>query len=482
MKRFIYLTINLLILFTTMAANADPNHLKEEKRAFLDLKYGCFIHWNHSAIRGDQISFCRGAIGSDRAKEYDEVLTKQFTAKNFDADKWARLLKDAGFKYVVLVPKHHDGFCMFKTKASKYNSVDYTPFGKDYIKLMSDAARKQGLKVCLYYSITDWKDPNYGGGKGADLSKYNLVMRQHLKELFTNYGEITALWTDGQWDPSWTQEQGRALYKFLKKMQPKCLISNRIGPMPKKAGPIGSIPGSFSDPDDILGDYLTPERVMSVYYTEYPWEACLPLDKQNKWSWMPTMGGKLNGFDNRSKQELIHWLLQASGGGGNFLLGIGPDQHGSISPYHAERLLEVGSYLRLYGDTIYKTQPGPYKPGEWDGVSLFRGKKMYLHVIHWKTVEGDYKILKLPKLPAKVTGFRLVTGGIDYDMKNKSVLVEQTDTHLIVKVNKFAPHNIDTIIELTLDKDAADIKPIDTGKQKRLKDHTPAPGDNGDNV
>lgn len=461
-------TIFTAIFMTAVACSAAKTGFSPQQEAFRDLKYGCFIHWNHSSIWGEQISFCRG--GGEQAAKYD-ALPQEFKAEDFDADKWAQILKDSGFTYVVLVPKHHDGFCMFETKSTDHNVMEKTPFGKDYIKLASTALRKKGIKVCLYYSIMDWKQPSYSSAQGADLTAYKKIMYQQLDELLSKYGPITAMWFDGHWDPSWTQEQGRALYEFVKSKQPDCLFSNRVGPMPKVAGPIGSAAGSFSNENDKLGDYLTPERKMGAFFTDYPWEVCLPLDKDNKWSWMPN-----GGFHNRDKQEIVRWLLEAAGGGGNLLLGVGPNEHGVIDPYHAERLMEVGVYLKLYGDTVYNTRPGPYLPGNWDGVCLSKGKKIYLHIFGTQEkTAGGKQLLKLPALGAKVIEYKMVSGTVDRHATNYTLGVKQTDDSLQIELHQLAPKIVDFIVELTLDKDAQSIPYIDTGKRSVLEDHTAAP-------
>ena len=436
--------------------NARSTHAKD----FLDAKYGAFISWDMSSLIGGQISWARGTYGNEK---YDQ-LYKQFEASEFDAGEWARIIARSGLKYITIVAKHHAGFCMWDTKTTDYNIMN-TPFGRDWLAEFAPALRKEGVKVGLYWSIMDWYQPSYSSAAGADLTEFNTkIQYPQLKELLTNYGDIFCLWVDGQWDKSWTQAQGRELYNFCRKLQPNMVINNRVGPMPAVAGPIGSVPGSFSDEDDKIGDYLSPERKMGTFYTEYPWEACLPLDKENKWSWMPP-------FDNRSKKELLGWLIEAAGGGGNLLMSITPDADGRIDPYHGERFLEIGDWLYLHGDHFFDTRPGPYKPGPW-GVSLHKDNKVYLYITDWSSAVSD--TISLPKLPAKVVSYKLLSGTIDkVEPEVKSLIVKHGDK-LEITVLPRARRDF-TIVEIVLDKDAGDIEYIDTGKRKLRKDHTTPP-------
>ncbi len=445
-----------------LGQNVDSNSSAAVEH-FKDVKYGAFLHWNMSSLIGAQVSWDRHAYG---AEAYD-LLYKRFEAKDFDADEWAKTLKRAGFNYIVAVPKHHDGFCMWDTKTTDYNIMN-APFGRDWLAELAPAMRRHGIEVGLYWSIMDWYQPSYSAAEGADLTEYKTkYMYPQLEEVLTNYGDIFCLWVDGHWDKSWTQEQGREFYEYCKSLQPNMLINNRCGPMPAVAGPIGSIPGSFSDENDKIGDYLSPERKMGTFYIDYPWEACLPLDKANKWSWMPP-------FDNRSKSELLNWLIEAASGGGNLLLAVTPDANGVIDPHHSERLLEVGDWLWLHGDHFFGTRPGPYKPGPW-GISLHKEDKIYLYITDWSQAK-DGTTIELPNLPARVLSSRLLSGNIDTDNPEKSLQVNQNEGVEVV-VHPRAQHEI-TIIELQTDKQAASVPLIYTGERDLIKDHsTPPDGD-----
>ncbi len=450
----------------------SESRVEREKRLakskeFLDAKFGAFICWDMSSLIGKEISWGRKAYGKEK---YDQ-LYKRFEGEDFDATKWAKDIKRTGLKYVVIVPKHHAGFCMWDTETTDYNIMN-SPFGRDWLAELIPALRKEGIKIGLYWTIADWYQPSYGGFEASgrqyekrDITKFTKeFMYPQLKELLTKYGEIFCFWSDGQWDQCWDLEQGKELYAFLAELQPNMLINNRCARMPPVAGLFGPISGSTNDLNDIVGDYLCPELVMGNFYTDYPWESFMSLDKRVACAWVPP-------FNNISKLEIQNLLLAASGNGGNLLMTIAPDARGRLDPYHMESYMEVGAWLYLHEDSFYGTRTGPYKPGTW-GISLHKENKAWLYITDWSTAK-DKKTLILPKLPAKIISSQLLSGTVDTDDPSYSLVVKHGDT-LEVTVHPQAQRDI-TIVELVLDKHAGDIDYIDTGKEiKGIK----APGYN----
>ena len=157
-------------------APAPPDPQKEARLAwFREAKYGLFIHWGLYAIpagewKGERVP----GIGEwimNRAKipvsEYEQ-LAAQFNPVKFDADAWVQLAQDAGMKYIVITSKHHDGFALFRSKASRYNVVDATPFKRDILKELAAACAKRNMRLGFYYSqAQDWHEPN-GAGNSWD--------------------------------------------------------------------------------------------------------------------------------------------------------------------------------------------------------------------------------------------------------------------------------------------------------------------------
>ena len=396
-----------------------------------DAKFGVFLHWNPSSLIGQEISWSRSSYGT---AAYD-ALYQQFTATNFNADDWVTLFHNAGIRYAVCVPKHHDGFCMFDTATSAYN-VMHSPFGRDYIKEISDACAKSDVRFCLYYSILDWWNPLYSSASGADLTQYKeQVFKPHMRELLTKYGPVGCIWFDGHWDASWTHANGREMYSYVRNLQPATLLGNRIDQKATADGPYCTWTGSFfNGAADPVGDYQAREVDLGKYYTGKAWDCCFSLCGVNsKWSWVPPM-------DPRPLSEVIGWLVQCIGRDGSMLLGVGPRADGTIDPASSARLLEVGDWMTSNGEAVYGSRGGPYLPGDWC-VSTRKGNKVFVIVTQW---HGN--TVSLPALAANVTSSRLLTGGTGTFAAAGStwtMTVPTADRSPLV-----------TIVELTLDRDA----------------------------
>src|SRR5690606_37327797 len=130
-------------------------------------------------------------------------------------EDWVLMAKDAGMKYIVITSKHHDGFSLFDSKQTDYDIMS-TPFKRDILKELSDACVKNDIVLCFYYSIMDWHHPDYLPRRRwekdrpvgtADMKLYISYMKEQLKELLTNYGNIGVLWFDGEWEKTWTHER-----------------------------------------------------------------------------------------------------------------------------------------------------------------------------------------------------------------------------------------------------------------------------------
>lgn len=158
-----------------------------------------------------------------------EAVAKVFNPEKWNADSVVALAKAAGMKSIVFTSKHHDGFCMYHSKYTKYNIVDATPFKRDVMKELSDACRRQGVKFAVYYSLIDW---NFPGNKitshNADaISKEHHAFSMHqVEEIMTNYGPISEIWFDMG---SLSGQQSKELYDLVTRLQPQCMVSGRLG-------------------------------------------------------------------------------------------------------------------------------------------------------------------------------------------------------------------------------------------------------------
>ncbi len=400
-----------------------------------DMRFGLFLHWGPVSLTGREIGWSRGA--PTPVNEYDELYLR-FNPQQFSADDWARAAKAAGMKYVVLTAKHHDGFCLWDTKTTDYN-VMKSPFGRDVVRELADACRRQGLVFGVYYSILDWHHPDYPLGSpagktrkmGANMDRYVEYLKRQVSELVTNYGPLGILWFDGEWEEPWTPERGADLYSFLRRLRGSLIINNRVSK--PRAGTEGtSATLRFS------GDYDTPEQRIGTFDMDRPWETCMTIGEQ--WAWKP---------DDALKPlaECVRTLVTTAGGNGNLLLNVGPMPDGRIEPRQVERLRNIGAWLSVNGESVYGTRGGPFKPGAW-GVSTRRGNRIYLHVFTW---EGDSR--RLPPIAARVAEARVVGGG--------PVTFSQTVDALVIRVAADRRDPTDTVIRLDLDRPAAVLAPLD---------------------
>ncbi len=399
----------------------DPAALARWK----DMRFGMFIHWGPVSLTAQEIGWSRGA--QTPVDVYDN-LYKQFNPTKFNADEWVKVAKDAGMKYIILTTKHHDGFCLWDTKLTDYNIMN-APFKRDVVKELSAACKKAGLAFGTYYSTCDWHHPDFpftspGGNvkrEKFDLDSYNRYLLGQLRELITNYGPLLTIWNDV---PQMFEGRGVNTIRMVRGLQPDILINDRTGDG---------------------GDYGTPEQSVGGFNTERPWESCMTISAHNAWAW----GGSNDGV--KSLAACLDMLVRGSGGDGNILLNVGPRPDGMIDPEQSARLKEVGDWLAKYGDSIYGTRGGPFKPGAW-GASTRKANRIYLHVLKF---EGD--TLELPAIPAKVMSARVLTGG--------SVEFKQTGTGITLSVPAASRDAMDTVIALDIDQPALALAPLKVARR-----------------
>jgi alpha-L-fucosidase len=385
-----------------------------------DMRFGLFIHWAPVCLTHREIGWSRGAETPTEA--YDNLF-KTFNPVKFNADEWAALAKAAGVKYVVLTTKHHDGFCMFDTKQTSFNIMN-SPFGRDVTRELADACRRVGLAFGVYHSVCDWHHPDFpltgpGGSvrrEHSDIDAYNRYLLAQIRELITRYGPLITLWNDV---PQMFEGRGVNTIKMIRELQPDILVNDRTGDG---------------------GDFDTPEQRIGSFNLQRPWESCMTISAHNQWAW----GGPEDGVKPLS--DCLLMLIRSAGGNGNVLLNVGPTPEGLIEPIQAARLREIGAWLAKYGESIYATRGGPYRPTR-NIASTRKGNTIYLHISAWPE-----ETLELPPLPARIIASRVLTGG--------TVRVRQSASGLEIVVPKSDRREVDTIVALELDRPAIDLAPI----------------------
>ena len=205
-----------------------------------EARFGLFIHWGLYAIPAGEWNgkTTHGEWIRTSAEipidQYDKFIDR-FNPVKFDADKWVQMAKHAGMRYIVITSKHHDGFALFDSKYTDFDVMS-TPFKRDIMDELATACRKYGLKMCWYYSIMDWHHPDYlprrnwenRSEDGAEYDRYVSYMKNQLKELMDNYGDIGVLWFDGEWEGTWDHDYGKDLYDYVRNLQPDIIVNNRV--------------------------------------------------------------------------------------------------------------------------------------------------------------------------------------------------------------------------------------------------------------
>ena len=402
---------------------------EEKLQWFRDAKYGMFLHWGLYSLlgRGEWAMFMERINTSDYAR-----LAERFSAPAFDAAAWARTAKQAGMKYMVLTTRHHDGFCLFDSKVSAYNSMN-TPAHRDFVREYVEACRAEGLKVGFYYSPMDWRFPGYFMPELYCDSALQMrdQCREQLRELMTNYGKIDLIWFDGEWlahggigythDRGWCRQenymdsplygqvnyfwQSEDVLRMIRELQPDIIVNNRFG---------------------WEGDFEVRERFIGSMQTDKPWDSndCLA----RSWGYVPDQ-------PVLSVRQVVEKLVSTVTRDGNLLLNVGPRGDGSFDPLHAERLTQVGEWLREYGHTLYGTRGGPILPGEWGGAT-YRDNKIYLHVTEWTRDSIEFT-----NTFGRLEDAKLLTGG-EAKLRTDGPVIS-------VEVAPEHRHPYDTILELT---------------------------------
>lgn len=402
-----------------------------------DGKFGLFIHWGlYSLLGGEYKGRKTDNIAEwimhdlDIAPEEYRQLASSFNPTAFDAEAIVRLAKQAGMKYVVLTSKHHEGFALYDSQASSYTSVQATPYGKDVVAQLQKACEKYGLVFGLYYSqAQDWDDPNACrdgfSEEGRDFSSY-LTKKciPQITELLTGYGPIGLIWLD---TPMYmTFEQSRTLHTLIKKLQPNCLISGRIG--------------------HGLGDYMTTGDNF-IPALPYPRPFEVPATINSTWGYNRSDTGW------KSASKILRSLVKVVSRGGNYLLNIGPRGDGSVPEQSISVLKEVGLFMEKNGESIYGTRALPLYPYDIDwGYFTSKKGKLYIHVFEDKT---EAYLLNIANKPLRC--YRL-SDGLPLTLKERTTC--EGDSSWLIKLPPREAGVIDEVICVEIEGDDVVFEPI----------------------
>lgn len=372
----------LLFVFFTAYLSAftqvyEPDWRSLDKRPmpewFEDARFGIFIHWGVYSVpayrpleEGLYASYAEwyyarvyknkesGGKAFHDANYGDDFEYRQFAplfkAELWDPDQWASLFKASGAKYVVLTSKHHDGYCLWPTDSpykKDWNSMDIGPH-RDLVGDLTEAVRNQGLKMGLYYSIIEWESTPTSRTKSGYFVSDDLVEKykipedtyvdEHLipqlKELVVNYEPSLIFADGGEWDKSekyWKTKEFLAWLYNESSVKDEVVVNDRFA---------RGMPGHH-------GDYYSSEYKDAKIDQMHPWEESRGIGGSYGYNRAENLE------DYSTSAELIWELIDIVSRGGNLLLNVGPTADGRIPVIMQERLLDIGSWLKVNGEGIY---------------------------------------------------------------------------------------------------------------------------------
>jgi len=437
------LTVLIVLIAALQTLAAQKVLTKDERMAWWrEARFGMFIHWGVYSIpagiwNGREI----GGIGEwimNRGKipvrDYTE-MAKQFNPVKYNPEAWVKMAKDAGMKYIVITSKHHDGFALFKSEASKWNVVDHTVYGKDLLKPLAEACEKHGIKLGFYYSqAQDWVNP--GGSAARRLTKegwpnpdsviIDAYTKEHnghwdpaqetrsfkdyidevavpqVRELLTNYGKVAVLW----WDtPTGMTDEAAVKLQSLLTLQPEIITNDRL----KRP--------------NFPGDHKTPEqRIPNLADLDgTDWETCMTMNG--------TWGYKSYDHNYKTPKTLIRNLLDIASKGGNFLLNVGPTAEGEFPPESIEILKEIGKWMKVNGEAVYGTKASPWGIFDWGRCTVKENGNnsiLYLSVFDWPAE----RVITIDNFNNRISSIRLLASGtpVKYSTGNGRLIIYLPET------------------------------------------------------
>ena len=421
----------IIISIWTKESNSQemtPDANDEKMEWFQEAKLGIFIHWGIYSVNGidESWSFYNGYIShEDYLKQVDG-----FSAQNYKPKEWAKLIKASGAKYTVITSKHHDGFALWDTELGNLNAVDQASAKKDVLSPFVKAAKKEGLKLGIYYSLPDWSSELYTHFTNAK-KRYEIKEDTERWGKFLSYyqGQLNELsakynpdlwWFDGDWEHKPEEWEAEKVRNLLLAKNPNTIINARL---PKQ------------------GDYETPEQGVPLKKPESPfWELCMTMND----SW----GFQGNDNNYKTPNQIIRIFVDCLRLGGNLLLDIGPKADGTIPAEQVNILNELGRWTKKHQEAIYGTRAGIDTDYYFGPSTLSKDKKtLYLFVEH--TPNGP---LVVKGLKNKVNRIRVVGNGtkLSQQIHNKAYWSSKPGL-LYIDLPKEALDKQLTVVALQLD-------------------------------
>lgn len=431
------------LLFLSGISVFSQSQTNERALWFSDARFGMFIHWGvYSGAEGywkgeklrNNNNYAEWLLYRNRI-EKEEYLTllDRFDWDEIDPEEWVILAKKAGMKYVTLTAKHHDGFALWDSKVSNYDLGDYTNPKRDIVKELAAACKKHGLKMGLYYS--HWVDWEHKYGWDHTREVYGITPEEYdkywqekvipqMRELCTNYGEIGMIWFD-MWihhsETVVTKKQLLQLKGLIRELQPNCLINSRLGL-------------SIEEDPDI--DFKTlGDNQLGNKKEDFPWQS--PATVAHSWGFHSTDS------EWKSTTTLLKSLINNASLNGNFMLNIGPRANGDVPFEISQRMLEMGKWLEINGESVYGSQAFYLDKDlhDWGKITCknsYDGFKIYLHVFNWP-INKELNLTGITDAPRNI--YLLA------DKQKSPLLFEQSGPFTKIKLPSLTPDpNISIIV------------------------------------
>ena len=396
-------------------------------------RFGMFVHWGLYAIEGwhEQLEW-RGGMPR---KQFEAKYFHQWNPQHYDPDAWLDLAQSAGMEYICFTTKHHEGFCQWDTKLTDFNVMN-TPYGKDVLRQLADACHRRNFPLGLYYSVVDWHSPLYPNqgrshelqpqpGDHPDLAGYVEFVRGQVRELCTNYGEISCFW----WDMNVTGHVDPSMNAMIRQLQPSAVINNR----------------GFD-----AGDYGTPERDYDRNWDDpqvfkQRVEACQSVGME---SW-----GFRKEEDFYSHRHLTASIAKYRARDANYLLNAGPDANGIIPEQPAAILHRIGGWFGQVREAFDDAIPASSLTGNRSALLTRKGTSLY--VIMHQPIEGEE--VRLRPLAARPKRAVLLNDGRPVDWRVDIAPMEWTDHKPYLRLHKLPVEEFaGTTMVVRLDFDESD--------------------------
>ena len=434
-----------------MAYTFDRAAYERRTAWYTQARFGLFLHWGLYAIpaRGEWVR----SYENIPSEAYDPYA-QEFNPRDCDMHTWMEAARDAGMKYAVLTAKHHDGFCLYDSAYTDFKSTN-TPAGRDFVREFLDAARDCGLRAGLYFSLIDWRHPDfphYGdryhpmrddpayGNENRNFDRYLEYLHNQVRELCTNYGKLDLLWFDFSYDhlrgEAWKATELMEMVRFL---QPDVIIDNRLEVSGEGFGSLAAC-----QPTPFHGDFVSPEQIIpprglvDAEGKPLVWECNCTMN--NHWGYCAT--------DHFYKPApmLIKKLVECVSKGGNLLLNVGPDAEGRFPKESLAILREIGAWMKDNGESIYGCGPAGIEKPDFGRVTR-KGNSLYFHL--FENTIGPVPLFGVDK--ERIACIRRVADGSEVPLSTSWVHSDYPDLAFAdLGPDPVLPDPTDTVLEVRL--------------------------------